>query len=248
MRLFAAWSGGKDGVVVAISWASETRPQANFDHFAEALEAAGGARPIKLPEFDEFGGDFQAAKRVIESASAVMVTGGDQHRLIKQLQASGLDRVISSRVKQNRLIYAGTSAGTAVASPVMIAGPGSVPAEHSSSGDAKNGSFFWMRGGSEVISSAQGSKIVVEQHFLRAKRLERLQEAMSLKESIKFGIGIDDGGCAVVTGRAGQMMLYGIGTERAVHVFCKTDSANIEKQQTLLSGNCYQLGATLDDE
>lgn len=241
MRLFAAWGGGADARAVVISWASEARPQANFEHFAEAFQAAGGARPLKLPEFDELGGDFSLAKEAIRSASLVMLTGGDQRRLIEQLTASGIGQEIVRGIKRNRLIYGGTSAGTAITSPVMIFGPGTRPENYAQDQNAQNGSSFWMGSGLELITPKESASFVVEQHLLRAGRKDRLREAMSLSDSVKWGFGIDDGGCAIVTGRAGRMMLYGVSPERGVHVFRKTAERSIEPVTKLIAGSSLAL-------
>ncbi|HKR66135.1 MAG TPA: cyanophycinase, partial [Thermoanaerobaculia bacterium] len=135
---------------------------------------------------------------LIENASGIFVTGGDQQKLMGHLRNTGCADAIVDAVRSGA-VYAGTSAGAAVVSLRMIAASK-------------------RRRGQDVIEFGEGlglvPGVIVDQHFSQRRRLTRLISATSTWNLT--GVGIDED-TAAVWRNDGSVEVIGRGAITIVH-------------------------------
>ena len=174
-------SGGRQSNVVVLPQASElpeTGPEA-----VDVWKKAGAARATSLDVTTP-----ATAIAAIKEATLVWFPGGDQTRLMKALANTGIPEAIRARYEQGATV-AGTSAGAAVMSNVMITGDGmDLQAITAKKTDTAVGLGLWPQ-------------VIVDQHFLKRQRHNRLLSAV-LDHPDLVGVGIDESTAAVVTGTA----------------------------------------------
>lgn len=184
---------------------------------ARALELAGGAgaRVLVVPQasslensgrrlIERFHGlgvespvaldpaKIDEARQAIAEADLIWFGGGDQSRLMRELERAGLTDAIRERHRAGATV-GGTSAGAAVMSEVMIAGYA--------------GREGTPDGGLPEISRGLGlwPEAIVDQHFLRRDRIGRLIEAVRQSPD-RLGVGIDESTAVVVRGRSFEVI------------------------------------------
>ena len=174
-----ALAGGAKAIVVVLPQASElpeTGPEA-----VEVWKKAGAAKAAVV--------DVTAratAIAAIKEATLIWFPGGDQTRLMKALDNTGVPEAIQERYRQGATV-AGTSAGAAVMSKVMITGNGmDLQAISAKKTDTAPGLGLWPQ-------------VIVDQHFLKRQRHNRLLSAV-LDHPQLVGVGIDESTAAVVSG------------------------------------------------
>lgn len=172
-------AGGKGAVAVVLPYASELPKAGQSD--VKRLEDLGVAR-ASIPPLD----DPKALVEAIRKADLVWMPGGDQSRLMRALgKAEGAGEAIRERFRAGAVV-GGTSAGAAVMSKTMIAGGSG---ERVEIGD---GLALWP-------------EAVVDQHFLKRNRQDRLRVAIGKHPGL-VGVGIDES-TAVLVGPAGCEVL-----------------------------------------
>ncbi|MFP5347237.1 MAG: cyanophycinase [Actinomycetes bacterium] len=114
--------------------------------------------------------------RVLERATAVLFTGGDQAR-IEVLVGSKTNDVLASRLADDGLVVAGTSAGATAMGCTMIVGGGG----------------YWVTPGAVDTGPGLGllPDALVDMHFTERGRFQRLLSAVAL-EPTHLGVGIDE--------------------------------------------------------
>lgn len=199
-----ALGGGPDGRLVVVPYASgdpEGVGQAQRDEFA----AAGfGAVAVALGH-----PDADSTVALFDGATAVFFSGGDQNRLVHALRgtrALGAVRAVFARGG----VVAGTSAGAAVMSRVMITGDERV------NPDSAAAPFSTVEPGNVVVDEGFGfvTGAVVDQHFVVRRRQNRLL-SLVLERPDLLGVGVDEE-TAVVVSPDGSFEVVGA---RGVHVF-----------------------------
>ncbi|MFM7925683.1 MAG: cyanophycinase, partial [Planctomycetaceae bacterium] len=105
--------------------------------------------------------------------------GGQQSRLFTAWQNTELESALQLLLQRGGLI-AGTSAGAAIMSRVMIASGKETPQ---------------LATGWDLIPDA-----IVDQHFTQRNRITRSQQAVSLHPG-SIGLGLDEGTAVLLTGR-----------------------------------------------
>ncbi|GAC1344601.1 MAG: hypothetical protein NVSMB14_08290 [Isosphaeraceae bacterium] len=129
------------------------------------------------------------AVETVQSADLIWIRGGSQTLFMDSLQGTGVPEAIRTRFQQGAII-AGTSAGAAVMSDLMIAG--------------------WTRNADQrTLRTAHGlglwPETIVDQHFLRRARTDRLK-GIVLQHPELVGIGIDEATAVLVNGREFEVM------------------------------------------
>ncbi len=172
-------AGGAKANVVVLPQASElpeTGPEA-----VDVWKKAGAARATALNLTDA-----AAAIAAIKEATLIWFPGGDQTRLMKALDGTGIPEAIRAKYDQGATV-AGTSAGAAVMSKVMITGDDmDLQAITARKTDTKAGLGLWPQ-------------VIVDQHFLKRQRHNRLLSAV-LDHPDLVGVGIDESTAVVVLG------------------------------------------------
>jgi cyanophycinase len=120
---------------------------------------------------------------LLEGATGIFLTGGDQVKLVSLLGGTQLARKITA-CYQSGTTVAGTSAGASAMSQHMIAfgRSGSTPAQRS----------VQLAPGLGLIDS-----ITIDQHFRQRDRLGRLMTAIAINPSV-IGVGVDEDTALVI--------------------------------------------------
>jgi cyanophycinase len=120
----------------------------------------------------------------LEGTTGVFFSGGDQSRLTAVLKGTKVEARLH-QLYENGAVLAGTSAGAAVMSAVMITGEERRPAADSS--------FNIIEAENIVTAPGFGflQDAIVDQHFVRRKRHNRLI-SLVLEKPHLIGIGIDE--------------------------------------------------------
>ncbi len=179
-------AGGVDQIVII--------PAASEDQLDSALYArhdfeANGARNVRYVILEAGQVDTEENLLLIKKSSAVFFSGGDQNRLIAILSRTKLLAEIK-KVYARSGVIAGTSAGAAVVSKIMITGKELLSEKKNS--DEKSGSEVLKTGN---VQTAEGfgflRNVIIDQHFIKRKRFNRLL-SLVLENPGLLGIGIDE--------------------------------------------------------
>lgn len=137
----------------------------------------------------------------VENADVVFFSGGDQLRLTSLLAATPVMETMRARYAADALVLAGTSAGAAAASDLMLYG-----------GNPERG----MQKGEVPMTAGFGfvGNAVIDTHFSERNRLSRLFNAVVSNPAVA-GVGIDED-TAMVMQKDGTMEVIGKGTVTVV--------------------------------
>ena len=130
----------------------------------------------------------------IREADLIWIRGGDQGYMMRRLQGSKIPEAIRERFQQGALV-AGTSAGAAVMSRVMIAGNQRAGDDGRRAAEIGEGLGLWPA-------------VIVDQHFTNRQRFDRLKGAV-LDHPDLLGVGIDERTAVVVRGDGRRFEVVG---------------------------------------
>jgi cyanophycinase len=170
-------AGGKRARIIVCSSPSE-EPGEKVDTYGALFEKIGVAEVIPAPITDRHEADTPELLKAVERATAVFFTGGDQLRLTALVAGTEFCEGIRSRLYGDGLVVAGTSAGAAAMSSVMLIGgkqEGTVRREDVS---LAPGLGYWR-------------DTVVDTHFNQRGRVSRLLTVFAHNPQV-LGIGIDE--------------------------------------------------------
>ena len=181
-QLVARLAGGAAGTLLVLPQASavaDTGPD-----LLREFRGLGVGRVV-LVNADRAAADTDAVLSQTEGATAVYFAGGDQNRLMAVLRGTKLERRLRE-LYQRGAVVAGTSAGAAVMSRVMITGDERRPLTKSQD---------WQTIEAENVVTAPGlgllDDVVVDQHFVRRRRHNRLI-SLVLEQPALLGVAIDE--------------------------------------------------------
>jgi cyanophycinase len=176
---FVALAGGKSAKIVIVPTASESADKREEgEGYLKPWRKYSPASLTLLHTRERARAEDPAFVKPITEATGIWFGGGDQVKLVAAYRGTAVEREFKSLFKRGGVI-GGTSAGAAVMSDVMIEGGNPKP-------DVGRGFGF--------ITNA-----VVDQHFLRRSRLNRLLAVISEKPNL-IGIGIDEGTAFILQG------------------------------------------------
>lgn len=207
-QIFSSWAED----ILVIAWASSI-PDEYYQQAEGVLKAAGAKSVIRMPDVDKL--QENEALELLKNARGVFLTGGKQIPLEERLEHTGVGKEIVRRLRENSLVIAGTSAGCAVASKMMIAGSGIAPESTEHRQYIQLPSAHLTRGAGFI-----DYPVLVDQHFSQRGREERLRQALeSLGSEVTWGIGVDEGTAAIfidnhyllVAGKGTVTILPGMG-------------------------------------
>jgi cyanophycinase len=136
----------------------------------------------------------------LASASLIYLSGGDQNRFMQRIKGS----VVADEIRKayfNGAMIAGTSAGAALMSKIMITGDQKKVPEYEST-------YSLLRTDNAIYSEGLGllDSVIVDQHFIVRSRYNRLFTALHDHPGLK-GMGVDESTAAYVKG--GEIKVYG---------------------------------------
>lgn len=170
-------AGGRKARIIICSSPSES-PEEKVDVYGKLFEKIGVAEVIPAPITERREADTPELLEAVKRATAVFFTGGDQLRLTALISGTDFCEGIRERLYGDGLIVAGTSAGAAASSSVMIIGgreEGTVKREDVS---LAPGLGYWR-------------DTVVDTHFNQRGRVSRLMTIFAHNPNV-LGIGIDE--------------------------------------------------------
>lgn len=206
-RRFVDLSGGKDADIVVIPTASELETTgADYNRIFRDL----GADAVEfLPIARRADCDNPRYLDMLDRATGIFITGGNQLRLSTILGGTGIAQKIRRRNAAGATV-AGTSAGASIMSEHMIAG-----------GDSNSAPAHG------AVSLAPGlgltNAVIIDQHFTERNRLGRLLTASSYNPFL-IGLGIDEDTAAFI-GPDGVFEVVGSGTVTVVDASDLTHSS-----------------------
>jgi cyanophycinase len=187
-------SGGRDARIVILPTASGLA-STGYDT-AEVLKKFGLRHPAQvLPVHTREAAHSSEYCRMMAAATGLFITGGDQSRLTTILRGTPLEEAIK-QMHQRGGTVAGTSAGTAALSEVMIA--------YGFSGSLPHPQIAKISIGLGLIQTC-----IFDQHFRQRNRIGRLMYAVSCHPNL-MGIGVDENTAAVIENQ--HLTVMGQGT------------------------------------
>ena len=200
LKKFLELAGGKDAEVLIVPVASDY-PEFAADVYTQAFRNLGVANPRVLratSRQDVVNADHE---KLLDGVTGIIMTGGDQMRLVSLLGGTKLAEKIRRMVRETEVVLAGTSAGAAAMSTSMIVRgePSSHP--HKNAVRLSPGLGFLKN-------------IIIDQHFSERGRISRLITAVSFNP-YNLGIGIDENTAIILDGK-GILEVYGAGSTTIV--------------------------------
>lgn len=185
MKKLVSESGlDKSGYGIILPQSSE-EPDTSAFYAARSL-TEGGAKSLTTFFFSS--GDSLRSTQLdsLRKAALIFITGGDQNRFMSAVGGTPAEKAIMDCYQRGGMI-AGTSAGAAVMSRIMITG------RELRYPNADEDSFRTIE--KDNIETARGlgllKSTIIDQHFLKRKRMNRLVTAV-LENPGQLGVGIDE--------------------------------------------------------
>jgi len=207
-------AGGKNSKIVVIPMASSVPLESALWQKYE-LEKAGAGK-VEFVRFSKETVDADSNLSVFDGATGIYFSGGDQSRLTQSmLNTKMLEKI--RQIYKNGGVIAGTSAGAAIMSKIMITGNELVNKDSTRIfASVQNGNIETVEGFGFI------DKAIIDQHFVKRKRLNRLITVVLENPKI-LGIGIDES-TAIIVNPDDTFQVMG---ENTVMVYDATESQNI---------------------
>lgn len=215
----------KAGYIVILPMAS-SEPDTSYYYASEQFRKQGIDSIYRLEPGRE-GLDEMEAK-LLREASMIYIPGGAQDKFMDSVRNTNSIDIIHQAYHEGAMI-AGTSAGAAVQSRLMITGD---QKKH----PVYTGYFETIEADNMILEEGLGliESIIVDQHFIKRQRLNRLV-AVILENPGKLGVGIDESTAIHVHGDTARV--YGISQV----ITLRNPNREIEEQDGLLRGEGLEL-------
>jgi cyanophycinase len=168
---------GKDGKIVVCTVASE-QPQSLWEEYESAFRSLGVPHVYRLDIESREEASSARAIRILEGATGVFFTGGDQLKITSQIGDTPTFSRMQEIFEQGGVI-AGTSAGASAMSETMLV--------------TNNGDASYRIKSALLMAPGLGfaADMLIDQHFSERGRMARLIGAVSQNPRV-LGIGIDE--------------------------------------------------------
>ena len=135
----------------------------------------------------------------IRNAKMIYISGGDQNRFMDIVAGTAIEKAIHESYAKGNLI-AGTSAGAAVMSKLMITGSELKHPDYAST-------FRNIETDNIEIKTGLGmlTNVIIDQHFVKRSRYNRLISAV-IEHPEMLGIGIDEATAILVSGNTAEII------------------------------------------
>jgi cyanophycinase len=194
VQQFVDLAGGRAKArIIVFGMASEDGEKAGEEKAQELRKLGADARSVWANNTQA---NTDSVARLLDGATGVWFVGGDQNKLVAALRGTRTDSAMKARYRAGAVI-AGTSAGAAVMSAVMITGDERHPGGART--DSSTGGFMTIAREDIVVDSGFAflRDAVVDQHFLRRKRHNRLISVV-LEDQPHLAAGIDESTALIV--------------------------------------------------
>jgi cyanophycinase len=196
LERFVALCGGDLARIVLVTTATG-RPDQVLADYDQAFRNLGADRITELRLRGRSDADGEDAAKLLEDATGVFFSGGDQSRL-RTLVGSRANDILRDRLNAaDGLVIAGTSAGATAMGRTMILG-----------GEGPDVSAAAVRTGPGL---GLIPKVLIDMHFGERGRLPRLLSAVALDPD-QLGVGIDEKTGILVEGGRFEVLGNGVAT------------------------------------
>jgi cyanophycinase len=204
MERFVELAGGAERARIVVLPMASSEAEAGGNEQVEEFAALGArARSLNLSREQA---SREESAGALDQATGIWFGGGDQSRLMAAIDGTPVEAAILARYRDGAVL-GGTSAGAAVMSDPMITGD-----ERRPGGDRKDldNAFLTIERENVVTGPGLGllPGVIVDQHFVRRKRHNRLLSLVL--EHALIGLGIDES-TAVEVGPDGVWRALGDG-------------------------------------
>ncbi len=190
---FVDLAGGRSARILVMAMASAAGATSGEEKAAQLRGLGAEARNVWITRTEAL---MDSIAALVGEATAIWFGGGDQSRLMDVLRGTPTERAIQEGYATRGLVVGGTSAGAAVMSRVMITGN-----ERNPGGTRPDSTLDWgviARGNVETVPGlALLPDAIVDQHFLRRRRHNRLM-SLVLEREPWLGVGIDESTALIV--------------------------------------------------
>ncbi len=193
MEKIVELAGGDACRMVVIPMAS-AEPVDVAEYQSQQLRDAGCPQ-VGFVQFDSITANDDATVAALDGATGIFFSGGDQNRLTSHMLGTRvLDRV--REIYREGGVLAGTSAGAAVMSEIMVTG------DEALHPDAEY-PFTTIERGNVITAPGFGfiTRAIIDQHFIARQRENRLI-SLVLEHPELVGVGIDEATAIITSGQA----------------------------------------------
>ena len=201
LKKFLELAGGSESAEILIIPVASDFPEFAADVYTQAFRNLGVANPRVLRATSRQDVVHAEVERLVDGVTGVIMTGGDQMRLVSILGGTKLADALRKKVRDTNVVMAGTSAGAAAMSTSMIVR--GEPSSHPHKNAVK-------------LSPGLGflKNVIIDQHFSERGRISRLISAVAYNP-YNLGVGIDENTAIILDGK-GVLEVYGQGTATIV--------------------------------
>jgi cyanophycinase len=211
LQLFFQYGKGEEGKLVIIPTASALSDSGDFSRSFGSWSDFNWGKVDILHAANRQEAEAEDFATTLKDATAVWMSGGDQRRLAERYQGTAVETEIRNVMHRGGVV-GGTSAGSAIASRVMISGGQKQPQ---------------IANGLDLLPNS-----IIDQHFSQRLRHDRLASAVASHPE-RVGIGIDESTGLLVGKKRAQVVGDG-----AVYVYAsyqkpiKTVSTNQDEEKS----------------
>ncbi len=198
LERFVALAGGEAARIAIVPTASED-PEGMGQQYVEVFNKLGATAADWLRVEQRSDANAGPALDLLEEATGIFITGGDQARLVA-LMAGTLSMETIRRRNAEGVVVAGTSAGASIVGAHLMSGENMLP--HNSNDAAACKGMVELVAGFGLLQD-----VIIDQHFSQRGRLGRLMTAYAANPGL-LGIGLDED-TAVVIDREGTLEVLG---------------------------------------
>lgn len=217
MKEFVSLSGNTQARILIIPWASESTEGA--ENIKRELEIFNPAK-IEIAPHRLNSNEITLFHQNLKNYSGIFFTGGNQNILMSLLREYQLVGKFREIFKQG-IVFAGTSAGTAIMSNPMLTGVSDL--------SVINGNKTELTEGLGLLPA----NYIVDQHFIVRSRFNRLAGLILEKENI-IGLAIDENTSVVIIDSKAkvigptQVMLFEKSAENQLKITVKVPGEEFE--------------------
>jgi cyanophycinase len=202
MRRFVELAGGR-GACIAVVPTASSEPKETGRALVAELDSLG-ARAF-VYHLDRAAAALDTSARRLDSATGIWFSGGDQALVTAALGGTPVQRAMLRRFREGAVV-GGTSAGAAIMSDSMITGNQTPPGD--TTGYYGDEYPAIARHRVEIVPGLGFlPQAIVDQHFIRRERHNRLLSAVLERPSL-LGVGIDES-TALEVGPDGRWRVLG---------------------------------------
>ncbi|MCW2860902.1 MAG: cyanophycinase [Actinoallomurus sp.] len=192
LKEFVTLSGARRSRIVVVTTATDM-PEEVTAEYATVFSRLGVSSVTELRLIGRTTADDPATLTMLEQATGVLISGGDQSRL-SMLVGSKTNVLLHRRLHEDGLVIAGTSAGATALGRWMILG-----------GDGATSSVR-IGPGLDLLGN-----VLIDMHFAERGRLPRLLSGIALDVQY-LGVGIDEDTAIMVDGDRFEVIGRGVVT------------------------------------